>query len=227
MPSPAMVLVVEDDPPTAASMVRALKRAGHRVELAVDGQLALEALQREAFDLVILDLRLPRTDGLEVLEVLRGADRQRTSREVGVLVVSASTELESRLRSFALGADDFVPKPFWTEELVARVERRLARDRELAEETWVLGSLELDAEALRVRVDGATLDLTVTERALLGELARARGAAVPRETLAARVLDGQSRTVDSHVARLRRKLGAAGPLVRTVWGIGYRLAVDA
>ena len=99
MPSPAMVLVVEDDPPTAASMVRALKRAGHRVELAVDGQLALEALQREAFDLVILDLRLPRTDGLEVLEVLRGADRQRTSREVGVLVVSASTELESRLRS--------------------------------------------------------------------------------------------------------------------------------
>jgi DNA-binding response OmpR family regulator len=223
------ILVVEDDPPTAGAVVRALKRADYEVELAVDGQRALAILADARFDLVILDLRLPQTDGLEVLGALRGSDASlRANRDVGVLVVSASSELTSRLRSFELGADDFVPKPFWTDELVARVQRRIARD--LGERTRhvSVGVLELDAAGHRVRVDGEDPELTVTERAILVELAEADGAAVSREVLAARVLspdaDVRGRTVDSHVGRLRRKLGRAGKYVRTVWGVGYRLS---
>lgn len=224
----ARVLVVEDDPPTAGAVVRALKRADYEVELAADGQLALAALGRERFDLVILDLRLPRVDGLDVLEALRGRDaRMRANRDVGVLIVSASAELTSRLRSFELGADDFVPKPFWTEELVARVGRRLERSRGQRSARITIGALELDAEGHRVRVDGEDLELTATERAILVQLAHADGAAVARDVLAARVLspdaDARGRTVDSHVGRLRRKLGRAGAYVRTVWGVGYRL----
>lgn len=227
---PARILVVEDDVPTASAIVRALKGAGFEVELAVDGILGLEAIRRARFDLVVLDLRLPRAHGLALLEALRGAEgRARHNRDSCVLVISASTELASRLRSFELGADDFVPKPFWTEELLARIRRRLGRPDAVARNSEI-GILTVDPRARQVRVAGREVALTGAEFDLLCVLVRARGGAVSRAQLAEEVLaadaDGRGRTVDSHVARLRRKLGDAGGYVRTVWGIGYRLSEE-
>ncbi|APR77170.1 Phosphate regulon transcriptional regulatory protein PhoB (SphR) [Minicystis rosea] len=217
------ILVVEDDAPTAASIVRALRAEGHDVELEVRGDRALATVHASRFDLVILDLRLPEVHGFEILEALRHRGH------ASVLVVSASSELEARLRVFELGADDFVPKPFWTEELLARVRRRLARPV-ARDAPATIGTLAIDPARRVVSVEGRAIELTKTEVDLLCALTSANGAAVTRATLADDVLgagvDPRGRTVDSHVAHLRRKLGPAGRYLRTVWGIGYRLAEE-
>ena len=220
--STAAILFVEDDPAIAAGVVRGLRAAGFAVELASDGKRGAELALARAFDLIILDLMLPELGGFEVLELWRG--RLSTP----VIVLSAKTELDARLQAFAGGAVDYLPKPFWIEELVARVRARL-RLSEAAAPTRTIAwdDAVLDLDARTVTAAGAPLGLTSHEFNVLLYLAERPGRAITRRQLAEAALpatgDRSERTVDSHVARIRRKLGAAAAArIATVWGVGYR-----
>lgn len=215
------VLVVEDDTNVASALVRGLRKAGFDVALETDGARGLRAAASGDHDAIVLDLMLPERDGFEILEAI-GA------RGVPVLVLSARDALDDRLRAFTLGAVDFVAKPFWMEELVARLRARLylGDTREKRIVAWADVCVDLDART--VSVDGVAVHLTRAELDVLVFLAERPGRAVPREELLARLLDDQAdaRTVDSHVARVRKKLGTASSAIGTVWGIGYRFDPD-
>lgn len=215
------LLVVEDDPSIAVGLVRGLREAGFAVTLATRGDLALQAAARERFDLVVLDLNLPDTNGFDLL------DAWRTRQAVPVLVLTARTELADRLRAFRLGAVDFLAKPFWMEELVARVRARLraGQEPERRRVAWDGVVADLDGR-VALGAAGEDLGLTAHEFNVLALLLERRGTALTRAQIAAHALplEGEraDRTVDSHVSHVRRKLGAAGKRIRTVWGLGYR-----
>jgi len=217
------VLVGEDDPRIGAQVVSGLLREGFDATLASDGEQGRAWLLDHAFDLVVLDIMLPGADGFSLLEAWEG----RTS--VPVVVLTARTDLEDRLRSFALGAVDFLVKPFFLEELVARIRARLGARAVEPARIVALGGCEVDLDAREVRRDGASVGLTAHEFNVLATMVAARGRAFSREQLAAKALpdrgDRLDRTVDSHISRIRRKLASDGALLRTVFGVGYR--VDA
>lgn len=218
------VLVVEDDLQVLQGLIAGLSRAGFDVSVAMDGDEGARRAVSEPFDAVLLDLMLPGRDGWAVLDAMSG----RVS--VPVIVLSARTELEARLRSFKLGAIDFVPKPFWMEELVARLRSRLALRAPEAHRTLAVGAVRVDLDARTALRDGEDLALTAAELNVLLFLAERPGRAISRQTLVERTLSEErgatERTVDSHVSRLRRKLGDEGARLKTVWGIGYRLDLD-
>lgn len=225
MPQPVKALIVEDDAAMAAGLVRGLKAAGFEVELAVTGTDAIRVLLERAFDVVVLDLNLPGANGLEVMQ------RVKHLHATPVLVVSARTTLEDRLASFQAGAADYLPKPFWMEELVARLTRLTRSTAVTLRQTVRFAALELDLEARTARLHGELLNLTPNEWSILSYLASRPGKAVARTALAQQALitadEPDTRTIDSHVARLRKKLGSEAALVATVWGIGYRFDVPA
>jgi DNA-binding response OmpR family regulator len=218
------VLVVEDDPGIAAGLTRGLRLAGFRVDQARDGAVARERIASAELDVIVLDLGLPVVSGVKLLEELQGRDH------APVIVLTARTELSDRLRCFQLGAVDFLAKPFFLDELVARIRARLAPA--VATRPFLRwADVELDPDARQVHVAGALVELTRNEHDLLVYLVQRRGRAVPRDQLAERALAGaqvpEARTIDSHVARLRKKLGpAGGTAIATVWGIGYRFDPD-
>lgn len=216
------VLLVEDDPSLGRQIVGYLQDAGFDPTWITDGDSALRESPKP-YALVILDLMLPGAYGLDVLKHFRGGGSA-----VPVLILSARNETRDKVRALQLGADDFVTKPFFPEELVARIRARLRRPTLEVEGTVTVGGMEIDLAARRVVVAGRDVDLTRVEFDLLAALARRPGAAVARSWLAENVLDpereGTERTLDVHVSRLRRKLGDAGRSVATVWGVGYRLA---
>ncbi len=213
------ILVVEDEDAIAEPLVDGLRREGFDVERAATGGAALEAAEP---DLVLLDLRLPDTDGLDVCRRLR----ERSS--VPIIVVTARGEEADRVVGLELGADDYVVKPFGLRELIARIR---AVTRRTSAQTHVhgplrVGALEVDERARRAQLDGRPLDLTPKEFDLLAALARDPGAAVSRRRLLEDVWEttwyGSSKTIDVHVAALRRKLGDPG-WIETVRGVGFRL----
>lgn len=214
------VLVVEDDLQVVQGLVSGLARAGFDVSVAMDGDEGARRAVGERFDAVVLDLMLPGRDGHAVLEAMSGRVT------VPVVVLSARSELESRIRSFQLGAVDFVPKPFWIEELVARLRARLALREEAPARTVPVGTAVLDLDRRLVLRDGADLGLTGHEFNILAWLVERPGRPVSRRQLIDHTLsedrDATERTVDSHVSRVRKKLGPDGARVVTVWGIGYR-----
>lgn len=212
------LLVVEDDAAVGKRMVRGLTRAGFEVQWCDDGDEGLERARDPSFDLIVLDLMLPGRSGFEVLDRLRGAVT------TPIVVVSARDGLESRLGSFDLGAVDFVAKPFWMEELVARIRSRLGAKREQVIR-W--GEVELDLDARAARIAGDDARLTPAELTVLGHLAARANRAISRAELADQSGGGATeRTIDSHVARIRKKLGAGGAAVQTVRGFGYRLTLE-
>jgi two-component system phosphate regulon response regulator PhoB len=225
------VLVVDDERDITALVAYHLAKAGYRVTTATTGPAALEAARAEPFDLVVLDLMLPGRSGYEVLEELR---RREESRGIGVILLTARREEADRIKGLAAGADDYLTKPFSPEELVLRVGavlRRLHAPASVAGGTLLkAGPLAIDRAAHRVSVDGADVDLTRIEYRLLLLLAERRGRVQTRpqllETVWESQADIQTRTVDMHVQRLRAKLGAAGELIETVRGFGYRMAVE-
>ena len=221
MNAPARILVVEDDAPIAAGLVRGLKLAGFQVTLATDGLLALEEAERERPALVVLDLNLPGKDGFELLEAWQSRLR------VPVIVLTARQELEARLRSFGLGAVDYLAKPFWMEELVARIRARLHLQEETPRRVLRWDDVSLDLDAREASRDGTgPLSLTRHEFDVLAYLVERPGRALTRAQIAQHALppneERDDRTVDSHVARIRKKLGPAGARIRTSWGIGYQ-----
>jgi len=216
------ILLVEDDQILGGQVKQSLTTGGYDVTWVTRGDDAM-AVPHEGLSLIVLDLMLPGGHGLDVLKHVRGSQEQ-----VPVLILSARTETSDKVRALELGADDYLTKPFWPEELLARVKARLRRPT-LSHTSGLLefGRLRLHAEGRTVAVDGQPVELTRVEFDLLHALAKRPGTAISRAWLVDHVLDpdrdGAERTLDVHVSRLRKKLGTAGAMVATVWGVGYRL----
>lgn len=221
VPSETPILVVEDDPRLGAEIRDTLQAEGFAVTWLQDGDKALHA-DPDAYRLIVLDLMLPGTHGFDVLK------RYRESSDVPVIILTARTDTHDKVRGFKLGGDDYLTKPFWPEELVARVMARLRRPTIEKDADRSIGPLRIDFDAREVTADGTAVELTRVEFDILAALARRPGTAVSRRQLVERCLDeereGNERTLDVHVSRIRKKLGAAGAVVQTVWGIGYKLA---
>ena len=219
------ILVVDDEPDIIALVAYHLVKHGYRVSTATDGNEAVHAAKQELPALIILDLMLPGKSGYDVLEELRATPG---TQETAVLMLTARKEEEDRIRGLALGADDYLTKPFSPQELVLRVAAILRRMAKTAiGGVLTVGPIEINRDEHRVRVDGKEVELTATEYKLLVLMAERRGRVQDRAKLLESVWDAapdiQTRTVDMHVQRLRSKLGAAGDLVETVRGFGYRL----
>lgn len=218
------ILVVEDEPDIAAYVVNGLKGDGHEVHLENRGDTASDRPLDELFDLIVLDINLPGKNGFELLE-------QWTSRQSApIVVLTARTELEDRLAAFDQGAVDFLTKPFFIEELIARVRARLRVKKETSD-TVVWADVILNKQARCMYRGEENLGLTHHEFNILLYLVDRAGRAIARSQLATGALsmegDVSERTVDSHIARVRRKLGKpANEAIKTVWGIGYRFTAD-
>jgi DNA-binding response OmpR family regulator len=214
------ILLVEDEPRMRETIALYLEREGYDVATAGDGVRALEVAREQEPHLVVLDLMLPRMDGLEVCRRLRDGGNP------AVIMVTARSTEEDKLTGLDLGADDYVTKPFSPRELMARIRAVLRRAAE--EDLLESGGIAVDRLRREVIVEGALVPVTPTEYRLLEALMRAAGRTFTRQELVTRALgeeyDGLDRTVDVHVMNLRRKLGEAGKAIVTVFGVGYRFA---
>jgi two-component system response regulator MtrA len=213
------ILLVEDDEKLGEQIVERLAHAGFDVQWLRDGASAMAA-EAQGIVLLVLDLMLPGAHGFVVLE------HWRKRSDAPVLVLSAMNEAETKVRALEIGADDYLTKPFWPEELMARVRARLRRPILASADAIEVGAIKIDVGARTAYVDGVALELTRVEFELLCALARRAGSAISRKWLAENVLDpkrqGDERTLDVHVSRLRKKLGSQGERLATVWGVGYR-----
>jgi len=222
------VLVVEDEPDLNNLIRDQLRVEGHSVEQAFDGRTALAAVERAAPDLVVLDWMLPDLDGLTVCRKLR------EEHLMPIIMLTARAEEVDRVLGLEVGADDYLTKPFSMRELLARVRAQLRRieleGRRRApaggEAAVRVGGLTVDPASRTATLDGAQLKLTPTEFELLHLFASNPGRAFSRDFLLERIWQndyaGYERAVDTHVTRLRRKLGGLGERILTVWGVGYR-----
>jgi DNA-binding response OmpR family regulator len=227
-PPSARVLVVEDDEAIADVLRRSLRAEGHEVKSAGDGAEALTAAEQFTPDLVVLDLGLPRLDGIEVLRRLR-ADGS----DVPVLILTARTETENRVEGLDTGADDYLPKPFERAELLARIRALLRRRPPRGSASIVIGDLQLNPDTREVKRGDREIELTNREFELLEYLARNRKLVVSRERLLEDVWGydpfEQTNTIDVFISNLRRKLEEGGEprLLHTKRGAGYVLKAAA
>lgn len=225
----AKILVVDDEPDALELVGFNLKQAGFEVITADDGAEALKKAREAVPDLILLDLMLPEMDGIEVCKVLR---RDAATAAIPVIMLTAKAAEIDRVLGLELGADDYVTKPFSPRELVLRVKNLLKRKTEPQgqPEQLTFGELNIDIPRHLVTVGGKRIDLTATEFKLLTTLATRRGRVQSRDQLLQDVWEYDNiidtRTVDTHMRRLREKLGAAARYLDTVRGVGYRF-VDA
>ncbi len=222
------LLVVEDSERLQRSLQTALRRTGYVVDVAGDGEEGLWLATSNAYDVIILDVMLPKRDGLSVLAELR-AKRC----DVHVLLLTARDTVADRVQGLRAGADDYLVKPFDLEELLARVEALGRRAYGMKRDVIEIADLAVDTSARLVSRAGTRIDLTAREYLLLEYLARRRGEVVSRGEIESHIYDGQvdpmSNVVDSAVCSIRRKLGQAGEpaLIHTRRGLGYVLGADA
>jgi DNA-binding response OmpR family regulator len=214
------VLLVEDDPKIRGTVELYLRREGYEVATADDGVRALEVARDVKPHLVLLDLMLPRMDGLEVCRALL-ADG-----DAAIIMMTARSTEDDKLTGLDLGADDYVTKPFSPRELMARV--RAVLRRVVEDDVIEVSGIVIDRAQREIRVKNEAITVTPTEYRVLETLARAAGRTFTRQELVERALgddyDGLDRTVDVHIMNLRRKLGDAGKAIVTVFGVGYRFA---
>lgn len=223
MLAPPRILIVEDDPGVVHGLAKGLHQAGFETGIAMSGKDGIARILAEPFDLILLDLMLPGRSGYEVMTVVR------TRVSVPIVVLSASTELNARLSSFESGAVDFVPKPFFLAELVARIRVRLALTHPTPRRVLTLADITLDLDARSAQRGEEDIGLTPHEFNVLVFLRERQGRALTRGQIADGALpetgERTDRTVDSHLSRIRKKVGpGAAALLQTVWGIGYRCA---
>jgi two-component system alkaline phosphatase synthesis response regulator PhoP len=220
-----LVLIVDDEPSIVQLAQMYLEKDGFNVESAGDGKAALEAADKFQPALIVLDIMLPEIDGLEVCRKLRAEDNP-----VSILMLTARDEDIDKIVGLELGADDYMTKPFNPHELVARVKallRRTSRPADSSKEAIHIGDLSIDPARREVRVKGKVIDMRTQEFDLLMAMAEHRGLVLMRDQL----LDlawgyeyfGQTRTVDVHVAHLRKKLAESDVKIETVTGVGYKL----
>jgi DNA-binding response OmpR family regulator len=220
------LLVVEDDPRVADFLARGLRAEGYLITVARTGPEGLELGRSQPFDLIVLDLMLPGLSGLEVCQELR-ARRVLTP----ILMLTALDTTEDKIKGLRLGADDYLIKPFDVDELLARIEALIRRNRGFTADSkqLVVGDLVFDRETLTVRRGNRPVDLTAKELALLELLMSAPGKVFSRERILNRVWgyaeDPLTNVVDVYIRRLRSKIeqGTATPLIKTLRGIGYKL----
>jgi len=220
------ILLVEDEPDIAEVLRYNLEKEGFDVEVEDRGDTALERIRKDAPDLLLLDLMLPGLDGLEVARILQ---RDTQTRSLPLIMLTAKGEEVDRIVGLELGADDYVTKPFSPREVVLRVKAVLRRAAHSVPEGEILsvGPLRLDPAGHRLEVEGDEVPLTATEFRLLKLLMERVGRVQTRGQLLSDVWgyaeDIDSRTVDTHIRRLRRKLGPGADHIETVIGVGYRL----
>lgn len=223
------VLVVEDEQDVADLLRYNLTRAGFQVSLADNGLTALERARTTRPNVIVLDLMLPEMPGETVCRTLKADD---STAGIPIIMLTAKAQPDERIQGFELGADDYVTKPFSPKEIVLRVQALLRR-MQTAEKSVVLkvDGFEVDKGSFEIRLDGKRLDLTTTEFKLLALLIERRGRTQPRDTLLFDVWGYQNvidtRTVDTHMRRLRGKLGAHAVRLETVRGEGYRFSAVA
>ncbi len=236
------ILIVEDEVDLSSSMAYALRAHGYETEIADRGESAMRALNSFHPDLVLLDLMLPDMSGLEVCRRLRSSTR---ADQPAVIIVSARAQEIDRVVGFEIGADDYVVKPFSVRELILRIEARLKARRALAEtpvtgtlsavaeaeRPLALGSLRVDESGHRVFVEDKEIHVSALEMRVLAYLFHSPGRMRTRRELLTEVWgyhpEVSSRTVDTHIKRIRDKLGSAAGILQTVRGVGFRLAEPA
>ena len=222
------VLIVDDDNDIQRLVSYNFSKAGFQVTAASSGRRALESIQKQTPDLIILDLMLPDIDGVEVCRILR---QREGSRRVPIIMLTARGEEIDRVIGFELGADDYVSKPFSPRELVLRAKSIFRRLKENRTDLLQLGRIRLLPERRQCFINRREIVLTAKEFDLLQELMLARGNVIRREVLMDKVWEyhgeATSRTLDTHIRRLREKLGEDGLHVETVRGVGFRMVSPA
>lgn len=218
------ILIVEDDPDIRELLRFNLEKAGYTLFLAEDGEKVLALARKHSPELILLDLMLPGVDGLEVCRTLK---KDPELQRIPIIMVTAKGEEMDRVVGLELGADDYVVKPFSLREVVLRIRKVLdRREKQTAPAILKADPLVLDLDAHTARLDDQLLELTATEFRLLTYLLRHRGRVQTREMLLDRVwgysFEGYARTIDTHIRRVRKKMGEAQNLIETVRGIGYR-----
>src|SRR5205814_1347536 len=219
------ILIIDDEQDVIDLLTLHLRKAGYALSTATDGATGLRMAREEAPALIILDLMLPKMPGLEICKVLK---TDAATRGIPVLMLTAKAEEIDRIVGLEFGADDYVTKPFSPRELVLRVNAILRRGKsEAAEEKLSIGQITLDPGRHQVSVAGRSVRLTSVEYKLLSMLMRRQGRVQERDRLLNEVWGYESlidtRTVDTHVRRLRKKLGKASGAIETVRGFGYRI----
>ena len=216
------LLLVEDDPVLSSALVRALSQAAYAVDVADTGDGAREVLRNDVYDLVVLDIGLPRIDGFELLRELRARGAR-----VPVLVLTARDELDDRVRGLDLGADDYLTKPFDLPEFEARVRALIRRGHYSGSSTLRNGRLRLDTAGRRLYYDDQPIDVSVRELAVIELLMLREGRVVTKEQMVDHLYGWNeevgSNAIEVYIHRLRKKLEPAGANIRTVRGMGYLL----
>lgn len=222
------ILVIDDEPDVTELVAYHLKAKGFQVEVVNDPNSSIGLARSLLPDLVILDVMMPDLNGIQICRMLRADPKLN---RVPVIFLTAKTEESDRVAGLEIGGDDYIAKPFSTKELVLRVQsilRRVAEGVPAAERRLQVGQIMLDAERHQVFVNGTLVELTATEFKLLHLLMERRGRVQTREHLLINVwnyeAEIETRTVDTHVRRLREKLGAEADWIETVRGVGYRMA---
>lgn len=220
------ILIVEDEKDIANLVSFHLSRVGLQTEICHEGLAALDSLRKHPPSLVVLDLMLPDMDGIEICKRMKF---QSSTQQIPILILTSKNTEMDRILGLELGADDYLPKPFSPRELVLRVQSILRRldSRGLQQTPLKVGALTIDTESHHVYLHDKPIDLTATEFKLLHYLTERRGKVVRREDLLSSVWGysyvGGTRTVDTHMQRLRQKLEEAADCIETVRGVGYRL----
>jgi DNA-binding response OmpR family regulator len=219
------ILVVEDNFDLAESITASIRQMEHAVDTIGDGLHAESMLQTEPYDLLVLDLNIPRKDGLAVLKTLRehGSD-------LPVLILTARADTQSRVEGLDLGADDYLTKPFQLAELDARVKALLRRRQATAYPVIKLGPLEFDTNSREAHLNGKEMTLTRRERCVLEILISSRTKVISKDKIAEHLFsfddDASTTAIELYVHRLRKKLEDPGINIRTVRGLGYTLEID-
>ena len=222
---PLKILVVDDEARMRKLVKDFLTLKGYIVIEAGDGEEAVELFfNQKDIALIILDVMMPKMDGWEVCKTIRKYSK------VPIIMLTAKSEERDELQGFSLGVDEYISKPFSPKILVARVEAILRRSNVISAGVTTVGGIEIDKEAHQVRIDGKPIELSYKEVELLSYFVDNQGIALSREKILNNVWNydyfGDARTIDTHVKKLRSKLGDKGEYIKTIWGMGYKFEVD-
>lgn len=220
------ILVVDDEARMRKLVKDFLSVKGFQVVEAEDGEQAVDTFfQQKDFALVILDVMMPKMDGWEVCKTIRQYS------QVPIIMLTARSEERDELQGFKLGVDEYISKPFSPKILVARVEAILRRSKAAIGDAEEIGGIRIDKAAHQVTIDGRAIDLSYKEFELLTYFMENQGIALSREKILNNVWNydyfGDARTIDTHVKKLRSKMGDKGEYIKTIWGMGYKFEVDA
>lgn len=214
------VLIAEDERAIAELIMMNLRREGYDCDWAADGQAAADQIERRAYDLILLDIMLPKVDGYALMEYI-------APQGIPTIFITAKDSVNDKVKGLLMGADDYIVKPFSIDEMIARIQSVLRRYHKNMETIKIL-DIEIDVSKHRVSKDHQPISLTNKEYDLLLYLVQNKNIALYRDTLYEKVWDeeyGQTRTLDLHIQRLRKKLGW-DEVIKTVYKVGYMLEVD-